>query len=70
MANDSAQCPNPYRPEDCATMNNILQSAAGTRELIEKCKACGFPVEDQAATNDYHIATVSEMKRQFFPHSA
>lgn len=67
---EDVKCPNPLKPEDCAALNAILQSAHATELLIAKCKDCGIPVEQQEADNAQQRAIAQNIKRHFFPHNA
>jgi hypothetical protein len=59
----------PLKPDDCTVLNGCIQHAMGTAELIEKCKACGFPVEEQEAINNSHMEMARNIKAQFFPNN-
>jgi hypothetical protein len=60
---------NPLRPDDCTVLNGCLQKAAGTAQIIAKCKDCGLPVEEYEALNNQHIELAQKLKANFFPHN-
>lgn len=59
----------PLKPEDCTTLNGVLQHCFNTADLIEKCKNCGLPVEEMEAINNSHIEMAKNLKAQFFPNN-
>lgn len=54
-------------PEHCKCLDAVLESCPITRELIEKCKALGLPVEEAEAANSAQEKMAREAKALFFP---
>jgi hypothetical protein len=61
--------PNPLSAEDCAALTAIGQSCHGTSELIQACKDCGMPVEEQENANNAQIEYAKSLKAKFFPNN-
>jgi hypothetical protein len=61
------QCPNPYKPGDCAGINEVIRIASENLELCAKGQRCGFPVEEFLETNQRLLKMAQAAKAEFFP---
>jgi hypothetical protein len=61
------QCPNPYKPGDCAGLNEVIRITSENLELCAKGQRCGFPVEEFEETNRRLLKMAQDAKREFFP---
>ena len=66
MAADPRQ---PLKPEHCECLNRVLQSTVLTRELIEKLKRCGLPMDQAELENESDARMAANLKREFFPNA-
>lgn len=58
---------NPLKPDDLEKLNRLLKSCAATKELLNKCTACGLNVEKEVYDNNQQIDVASKIKATFFP---
>lgn len=59
--------PNPLNEQDHANLQELCKSCHGTAQLIEDCKACGLPMDEQEAANKAQQEAAERMRRKFFP---
>lgn len=60
--------PNPLNEQDCAALTALGQSCHGTAELIQACKDCGLPMDEQEQANNAQRELAAALKRKFFPN--
>lgn len=53
--------------DDCACLDRALEHTAAARDILDKCRKCGLPVDEVAAENARIEAMASGLKREFFP---
>lgn len=61
--------PNPLNEQDAAAQTAVCQSCQGTAQLINDCKECGLPMEDQEAANSAQHEFARRAKQKFFPYT-
>lgn len=61
---------NPLNDDHCRCADTILQSAAITADLINKCRDCGLDVEEAQRQNDDQREFARKIKANFFPDRA
>ena len=61
--------PNPLTDQDAAALTAVCQSCHATDQLIQDCKSCGMPMEDQEAANNAQHELAKSLKQKFFPYT-
>jgi hypothetical protein len=57
----------PLTENDLQGINAVLGTEQMLRPLLNKCKECGLPCDDEIATLDHQIQHCQQLKSKFFP---
>lgn len=58
---------NPLTAQHAADLTKLAEMTAKTRELLERSKRAGVPMDDLHAENEAHCDLCKGLKREFFP---
>lgn len=58
---------NPVNENDCACLDQVRKEVARTRELIEACKRCNMPMEQEEKENNAAEQAALAILREFAP---